>query len=109
MRLRPVTALRFTVVILLTLIVVLQLRLWTDDAGMPGVRRLEDRIGRQRAENESLRVRNDALAADVADLKSGEEAIEDRARQDLGMTRPGEVFYQVIEAIPEGEEKEGED
>ena len=100
MTMRPVVALRWTVLVLLVLIVALQLRLWTGTAGMPGVHRLEVRIARQRAENEALRKRNDALAADVADLKSGREAIEDRARQELGMTRPGEVFYQVIETVP---------
>lgn len=100
MGLRPVIALRWTVVVLLVLIAVLQLRLWTDTTGMPGVRRLEQSIARQRAENVALRKRNDALAADVSDLKSGREAIEDRARQELGMTKPGEVFYQVIEDTP---------
>ncbi len=98
--LRPVIALRWTVLVLLALVVALQLRLWTGTSGMPGVERLEQRIARQRAENLALRKRNDALAADVADLKSGREAVEDRARQELGMTRPGEVFYQVIEGAP---------
>jgi len=101
MAMRPVVALRWTVLVLFVLIVALQLRLWTGTAGMPGVQRLEVRIARQRAENEALRKRNDALAADVADLKSGREAIEDRARQELGMTKPGEVFYQVIETAPQ--------
>ncbi len=100
MGLRPIIALRWTVVVLLVLIVALQVRLWTGTAGMPGVQRLEQRIARQRAENIALQKRNDALAADVADLKSGREAVEDRARQELGMTKPGEVFYQVIESEP---------
>ena len=100
MGLRPVIALRWTVLVLIVLIVALQLRLWTGTAGMPGVARLDQNIARQRAENEALRQRNDALAADVTDLKSGREAVEDRARQELGMTKPGEVFYQVIEKKP---------
>ncbi|MEO6064339.1 MAG: cell division protein FtsB [Lysobacterales bacterium] len=108
MGLRPVIALRWTVVVLLVLIAVLQLRLWTDTSGMPGVRSLEESIARQRAENVALRKRNDELAADVSDLKSGREAIEDRARQELGMTRPGEVFYQVIESTPSEDEGTGE-
>lgn len=100
MGLRPVTAFRILVLVLIVLIVALQLRLWTRAEGMPGVTRLEDRIARQKAENLALGKRNDALAADVSDLKSGREAIEDRAREELGMTRPGEVFYQVIEDAP---------
>lgn len=98
MGLRPVIALRWTVLVLLLLIVALQLRLWTGTSGMPGVHRLEERISRQGTENIALRKRNDALAADVTDLKSGREAVEDRARQELGMTKPGEIFYQVIES-----------
>ncbi len=100
MGLRPVTAFRITVVVLIALIVALQMRLWTRAEGLPGVRRLEARIERQKGENVTLGRRNDALAADVSDLKSGREAIEDRAREELGMTRPGEVFYQVIEDEP---------
>lgn len=100
MGLRPVTAFRITVIVLTVLIVALQMRLWTRAEGIPGVTRLEERIARQKAENIALGKRNDALAADVSDLKSGREAIEDRAREELGMTRPGEVFYQVIEDAP---------
>jgi len=105
MALRPVTAFRWTVLVLLALIVALQVRLWTGTAGMPGVERLEKSIARQRSENVVLLRRNEALAADVADLKSGREAVEERAREELGMTKPGEVFYQVIEpTAPAGAE-----
>ncbi len=82
---------------LLALIVALQLRLWTGQGGMPDVWRLHERAGAQREENTGLRRRNEDLAADVQDLKSGQEAIEERARSELGMIKPGEVFYQVVE------------
>lgn len=59
--------------------------------------RLEQRVAAQKAENEQLRTRNRALAADVEDLKTGREAIEERAREELGMVRDDEVFYQVVE------------
>ena len=51
----------------------------------------------QQAENARLEQRNQALAADVAELKSGEAAVEDRARAELGMIKPGETFYRVVE------------
>ena len=51
----------------------------------------------QRQQNELLRQSNDALEAEVKDLKSGLEAVEERARRELGMIRDGEVFYQIVE------------
>jgi cell division protein FtsB len=52
---------------------------------------------RQAHDNAGLRQRNDALAAEVEDLKSGEAAVEERARSELGMIKPGETFYRVVE------------
>ena len=83
--------------VLLVLIGFLEWRLWTGPWSIPEVRRLEARVKTQREENESLRQRNARSAADVQDLKTGKEAVEERARAELGMTRPGEVFYQVVE------------
>ena len=105
-RTRP--SLRWFALGLLLLGVVLQVRLWTGAGGMPEVWRLQERVADQRQENDALARRNDALAADVADLKDGREAVEERARSELGMTRPGEVFYQVIEKpdASDGNEKE---
>ena len=51
----------------------------------------------QRARTRGLQQRNDALAAEVEDLKSGEAAVEERARSELGMIKPGETFYRVVE------------
>ncbi len=91
------TWLRWLALALLLAIALLQLRLWTGTGGMPDVWRLENRVARQAEENEQLKRRNAALAADVEDLKTGSEAVEERARSELGMTKPGEVFYQVVE------------
>lgn len=74
--------------------------LWQLERGEGGrlqVAQLQDRIAAQRAENARLEQRNQALAADVAELKSGEAAVEDRARAELGMIKPGETFYRVVE------------
>jgi cell division protein FtsB len=57
-------------------------------------------VNAQRALNEQLRARNSALDAEVRDLKQGYEAIEERARSDLGMVKPDEVFFQLVDAAP---------
>lgn len=79
------------------LLVTLQVDLWFGDGSVPAVWRLQAAIADQQAENAALRARNAALAAEVADLKRGLEAVEQRAREELGMIREGEVFYRVIE------------
>lgn len=89
--------LRWLALALLLVVCALQFRLWTGTGGMPEVWRLERRVAEQAEENQRLEARNRALAADVADLKEGREAAEERARAELGMVRPAEVFYQVIE------------
>ena len=86
---------------LLGLILALQLKLWTGTGGTPDVWRLRERVATQAEENKELGVRNSALAADVQDLKEGDEGVEERARSELGMVKPGEVFYQVVEPTPE--------
>ena len=88
---------------LLLLIGALQLKLWTGTGGTPDVNRLRARVEAQRTENETLKQRNEALAADVRDLKEGREAVEERARSELGMVKPGETFYQVIEEAPDAQ------
>ena len=88
---------RLTFAILLVLLIGLQVRLWAGNGGLVGLWRLEDTLAEQRQTNATLRERNQALEAEVRDLKSGLEAVEERARNELGMTRPGEVFYQVVE------------
>lgn len=75
----------------------LNVELWLGDEGLPRVDALNQRITAQQAENRTLAARNAAMAADVDDLKAGREAVEERARQELGMVRADEVFYQVVE------------
>ena len=78
--------------------VLLQAELWISDTGFQKTRELRDAVTRQRELNEELRVRNAALDAEVVNLKQGFEAAEERARTDLGLIGPGEVFYQVVSA-----------
>lgn len=82
---------------LAVLLVWMQYRLWLGGGGNHEVVVLGERVEQQRRQNEGLQQRNAALAAEVADLKSGEAAIEERARSELGMIRPGETFYRVVD------------
>lgn len=91
---------RVLLVALLALLAFLQLRLWFGEGGRRSVADLERKVAAQARENGGLKQRNAALAAEVEDLKSGEAAVEDRARSELGMIKPGETFYRVVE--PQG-------
>jgi cell division protein FtsB len=92
--------LRIVALILLVLLIALEVKLWAGQGGMAEVWRLEKTVAEQKRENEELKARNDALAAEVEDLKGGTEAIEERARSELGLVKPGEKFYQVVEPPP---------
>lgn len=85
------------VIALIILLIVLQYKLWYNPSGIREVFRLKESIALLKKDNENLKMRNLQLEADVQDLKQGSEAIEERARNDLGMVRKGEVFYQIIE------------
>ena len=90
--------LRLINISLLLLAVLLQGRLWLSDGGFPKTRELRNAVVEQAEVNETLQTRNEALEAEVLDLKNGREAKEERARTDLGMIAQGEVFYQVVPA-----------
>ena len=86
------------IAILIVLLLILQYKLWFGDGNMREVWKLQAAIEEQKKENEKLRERNAALEAEVQDLKQGMEAIEERARSELGMIKKGETFYQIIES-----------
>lgn len=89
---------RVLVVILVIVLVWLQYKLWVgDDGSLAEVAELKQAIKTQREQNELLRERNRALEAEVKDLKAGLDAIEERARNELGMIKKGETFYQIVE------------
>ena len=79
------------------LLAALQYKLWYGNGGQGEVASLQAQVAAQQTENGKLQARNDALAAEVADLKSGGEAVEERARSELGLVKPGETFYRVID------------
>ena len=88
---------RAVILILAVLLLLLQVRLWVSDGGYRAAWRLEHQVAAQEVENETLRERNRALAAEVSDLKTGLDAVQEIARSELGMIREGETLFQVVE------------
>ncbi len=85
--------------VLALLILLLQYPLWLGKGSWLKVFDLERQVDAQRAANQALQARNDQLAAEVRDLKTGYDALEERARYELGMIRQDEVFFQVLEPL----------
>jgi cell division protein FtsB len=88
---------RKLILFLIILLVYLQCRLWLGDGGLLELWNVHQEVEAQREENARLRERNEALNAQVLDLKQGLDAIEERAREDMGMVKQGETFYQIVE------------
>ena len=94
-----VLPLHLLLVVLALLLAGLQYKLWLGHGGHGEVAALQGQVSAQQAENLRLQQRNEALAAEVQNLKSGEAAVEERARSELGMVKPGETFYRVIDEV----------
>jgi cell division protein FtsB len=88
---------RWLVWLLLVLFVLLQYKLWVGDGSLAEVWDMYRQVEMQKEENQRLRERNQALEAEVQDLKQGLESIEERAREELGMVKENETFYQIVE------------
>lgn len=86
---------RWPLLLLAALVLALQYPLWLGKGGWLRAWDVDTQLDAQRETNRQLEQRNAALAAEVEDLKSGNEAIEERARFDLGLTRSSEIFVQV--------------
>ncbi|MBS0456370.1 MAG: cell division protein FtsB [Proteobacteria bacterium] len=100
---------RLLALILLVLIVLLQYKLWQGEGSWTSEQALQRQVEEQQVENAKLKLRNGALAAEVEDLKHGEAAVEERARTELGMVKPGETFYRVVEPSSPGADTPAED
>ncbi len=83
--------------IMVILIVLLQVRLWVGEGSYAQVWSLGETIDEQRRENATLAARNERLYAEVRNLGSGQVAVEERARKDLGLIRDDETFFLVLE------------
>ncbi len=86
---------RVVPIVLALLLLILQWQLWTGRGSVPEVSKLEDKLSAQKASNARASLANDRLASEVNDLKEGLEMVEERARQELGMVKPDEVFVQI--------------
>lgn len=91
----PCFQMRWPILILIALVVLLQYPLWLGKGGWLRVWEVDQQLQSQRAQNLRLEQRNASLAAEVNDLKAGNEAIEERARFELGLTKPGEIYVQI--------------
>lgn len=91
---------RWLIGLLLVALLGLQWSLWFGEGSWRYVQELQDAKRLQQVENERLRSRNRALEAEVEDLRSGTEAVEERARRDLGLIREDEVFFFPVEPEP---------
>lgn len=82
--------------LLFILVGLLQYRLWLGENNLSQYMNLKKQIASQQSSNDKLIARNQILKAEIIDLKSGTEAIEERARNELGMVKEGETFYRVV-------------
>ncbi|HLU14420.1 MAG TPA: cell division protein FtsB [Burkholderiaceae bacterium] len=89
---------RLLFLLLLVLTLSIQYPLWWGKSGWTRVKELRAQVAAQQETNEALRARNNAMAAEVADLKTGTQAIEERARAEQGMLKEGEIFVHILPA-----------
>jgi len=80
--------------LLLLLLLVLQAQLWFGRGSLPSVRQMKDKLGEMSAQNQQAQAENDRLASEVRDLKEGLDMVEEKARSELGMVKPNEIFVQ---------------
>jgi cell division protein FtsB len=88
---------RVVAIVLTVLLIALQYDLWLGKGGFATVWRLQESVDAQHEANTGAGERNAALQAEVRDLKQGRDAIEERARTEMGMIRDQETFYQIVE------------
>jgi len=86
---------RFVPAILITLLVVLHAQLWLGRGSVPNVARMASELEAQQQKNAQAQLENDRLAVEVQDLKEGLEMVEEKARTDLGMVKPNEIYVQI--------------
>jgi cell division protein FtsB len=87
---------RWIIVVLAVAALAMQVQLWFSEDGYRKTRDLRQAVALQRSQNDGLKARNEALEAEVVNLKQGRAAAEERARTDLGMIGKTETFYQVV-------------
>ena len=89
------TILRPIHMVLIALLVVLQAQLWFGRGSLPDVMRLRQQLKEQKQHNQAAQLANERLGAELNDLKDGLEMVEERARAEIGMVKPNEIFVQI--------------
>ncbi len=92
---------RWLILALVLILGFLQYRLWVGAGSLAEVHLLQQEIARQQQDLDEVKERNRILAAEVRDLREGVDALEERARSELGMIKDGEIFLQVIDKLPD--------
>lgn len=87
---------RLLTLCILSLLLALQYRLWTGENGVSELRALQQDIERQSATNQQLAQRNQLLQADIIDLRNAQDAVEERARNELGLIKNDETFFRLV-------------
>lgn len=100
---------RLISIVLVILFLLLQHRLWFGKNSVLDYNDLKDQVTKQLEENKTLKQRNKILYADIDDLKAGKEAIEERARNELGMIKENETFFRIIPTTHKARNKESID
>lgn len=88
---------RSIILVLILALAGLQYKLWLGDGGLSQWVHLEKKLALQESENSKLMSRNLAIDADIIELKSGDQALEEQARYELGMVKNDEIYYQFID------------
>ena len=86
---------RIVPVALLCLLVIVHAQLWFGRGSLPAVTRLQDQLAAQQLQNEQAQLANDRITAEVRDLKEGLEMVEEKARRELGMVKPNEIYVLI--------------
>lgn len=90
---------KVSLIFLIVVLAVLQHQFWIGDGGLVYVWNIQKDMAAQRKTNHEYIERNQSLQAEVIDLKQGLEAIEEHGRHDLGLIKPGETFYQIVDKV----------
>ncbi|MDR0478745.1 MAG: septum formation initiator family protein [Burkholderiaceae bacterium] len=86
---------RIVCLVLVALLVFIQLQMWSGHGSIPDVAQLQHKLDMQQAANARAKLANDQLTSEVADLKTGLGSVEEKARMELGMVKPNEIYVQV--------------
>lgn len=97
---------KWVLVFLLFVLLTLQFRLWVGEGSYASVQGLKQEIEQQQTENDGLAARNETLYREVSELKTGQDAVEEIARSELGMVREGETYYLLVDEDDKPGEKD---